>query len=252
MSKKKKTEDEASAEHSGFDTQPMVGPDGKPVKPPLPNMNDPAFATQIVPTPDSPTGSNAETDDSHDDHAAAKDSPHATQQMAGPDGKTVEPTDPNLNNPAFATQIVAPASLDDSGTDRASQSPTPPAPTGGVFATQQMPGPDGNPVEPGDPGLNNPAFATQILPSAPDPDATDRDVKQQIGSRPSDNDLKRLSQTIAADGSQFTDAGDAIKTQRALQLPDTKTVAGLAPADDSKVPTGRSTWNLRIKQRGIA
>lgn len=250
MSKKKKnTEDESSTEHPGFDTQPMAGPDGKPVKPPLPDMNDPAFTTQIVSTPENSADGSTETDDSRDDQAEASDSPHATQQMDGPDGVPVEPTDPDLNNPAFATQIVAPGSLMDSGVDDSSHDTDTPSAAPGVFATQQMPGPDGNPVVPADPGLNNPAFATQILPPAADPDATDRDIRQQ---RPSDNDLKRLSQTIAADGGQLADFGDAAKTQPALMLPEAKTVSGLAPTDEEKVPTGRSTWNLRIKQRGIA
>jgi len=49
MSDKTDSKDDASDDHSAFDTQPMQGPDGTPVKPAVPNLNDPAFATQIVP-----------------------------------------------------------------------------------------------------------------------------------------------------------------------------------------------------------
>jgi len=252
MSKNKKSEDESSTEHPGFGTQPMNGPDGKPVKPPLPNRDDPAFATQIAPSVTEPAADDTiEDDDAQSNQVESADSPHATQQMSGPDGKPVEATAPNLNSPAFATQIVSPGSLAESAEDDSfsvdSSQPV------SAHSTQQMPGPDGSPVKPADPNLNHPAYATQLLPPAADPDATDPDVTKQIGRRPSDDDLKRLSQTIAADGGELADIGDATKTQQqVMKLPETKTVSGLSSSGDTEVPSGRSTWNLRIKRRGIA
>ena len=252
MSNRKKHSKDESQE-SAFDTQPAVGPDGQPVQPPLPDRNDPAFATQIVSTPDDSASKESCTPAPEDSQDVA--SGLDTQQVPGPDGKPVEKPDPNINNPAFATLIVPPGddgelSDDDFGAAEDSSSDA----TAGkaVYSTQPMDGPDGERVESPDPHLNNPAFATQMLPTARDPYETDRDVIAAAGQRPSENDLKRLSQTIAADSGQMAELVKAARTQRhAITLPEAGSASGADPKEQPQQPIDRSTWNLRIKRRGV-
>lgn len=229
---------EQTDDQSAFSTQAMVGPDGKPVESGPPDLNNPAFATQIVPL--EPESEDADTSLSSEDDTgfALDDSAMGTHVMDGPDGKPVESGSQDVNNPAFATQVAT------SGDDENAESDGDLKES--AFATQAMAGPDGRPVEPGQPDLNNPAFATQIVPPGTEADG----VTSKGQKLPSEDKLSQLSQTMPASDEQMSKIKEAAKTQQHVRThrdaPDAKGISRHASQ-----PTVKSTWNLRIKRRGI-
>ena len=115
-----------------------------------------------------------------------------------------------------------------------------------------MTGTDGKQVKPGHPDFNDPAFATQLAMPSADPDAAAPDIMNSGQKRPSDESLSQLSQTIAATGEHISHVVEAARTQQQLvTVPDAGTIAGLENAEPAKVASAQSTWNLRIKQKGI-
>lgn len=239
--------DTDSGPQSAFATQIMSAEDGSPIKPGAPELNNPAFATQIMPTGDDEgTPPPTPVKPPAPPATSSEDSAFATQAMIDEDGKSLAPADPDLHDSAFATQILPPAddqTEDDSDADSRTTQPDLKNEQS-VFATQVMHDPDGKPIAPGHPEKDNPAFATQIAHD------TDAEGPQNRGPAKPPSDL---TQTVPAVGDELPDADKGNQTrQHVLTRPDHKGGDGFELDPTPTNRSGRSTWNLRIKQRGIA
>lgn len=228
---------------SAFATQIMSDEAGQPVAPGAPELNNPAFATQIIPPgedgsppPSAPPPSTT----------SSEDSAFATQAMIGDDGTPVAPPAPDQEDSAFATQILRPSSdqqqADIENDSQATQQDI--SSHRSPYSTQPMQGEDGQPVAPGDPEKDNPAFATQI---------SGQDTDSDVPGRKPPSVPDELSQTLPATGEQMAKVSEVAQTrQHILTRRDRKDDDEFELEYSPTNRSGRSTWNLRIRQRGIA